>query len=432
MMAALRRLRAEVEDGLRYDPAVRELLAAYHLAHDRFARPRTNQDVAWCLHRIASAGRLACRPDTLDAVYRAVHRRLDQLDVRAVDWLELDPASAPKLMHKSLILKPPLGPNEKGVMYHSFEREWPKVLFHADPAEVARDWVLVLAPSSSPHNVANYVFPRGYPGTVVTQISNASDLDELPRISDRLHVVPLYASSWVRPEAFQPRPRSERDIDLLMVANFAKFKRHYALFQAMRYLPRSWRIHLIGQAQDGRTAETTNALADTYGVADRFTVQSNAKYAEVAEAFGRAKVSVILSKREGSCVVVAESLFADTPVAVLAGAQLGSRSFVNDRTGVLLQEGNLAGQLMDFHAAADGFSARAWAEENISCHRSSRTLNDYLKNLALARGEEWTRDVAPMCWRPDPRHVHAADRAWVEPARQAFKARWGLEVGPDE
>ncbi len=432
MIAMLKRARIEIEDGLRYNPTVRELLAGYYLARDRFARPRTTQSVAWCLHRLAGAGRMACRTGTLDAVYRAVQRRLDQLDVQAIDWPELVPWCKPKVMHTSVILKPPIGPREKGVLYLSFEREWPKLLLHADPAEIARDWVVVLAPSSSPHNVVNYLFPRAFPGTIVSQISNPGDLDELPRISERFHVVPLYASSWVQPERFRPRPRSERDLDLVMVANFAKFKRHFALFQALKQLPRSWRVHLIGQAQDGRTADTAKTLAGLYGVADRFTLQSDAKYGEVAEVFDRAKISIILSKREGSCVVVAESMFANTPVGVLDGATLGSRTFINDRTGRLLRDGNLAGQLIDLHATSDGLDPRSWAVENIACQRSSQVLNDALRNLASQRGEAWTQDIFPMCWRPDPRLLHAADRAAIEPARQALRARWGLEIGPDE
>jgi len=41
----------------------------------------------------------------------------------------------------------------------------------------------------------------------------------------------------------------------------------------------------------------------------------------------------VLSRREGSCVVVAESMFADTPVALLDNAVIGSRAFINDQTG---------------------------------------------------------------------------------------------------
>lgn len=432
MMSLLRRARTEIEDWLRYSPTIREPLANYYLTQDHFARLRTNMDVVWSLHRLASAGRLACRPATLDAVHRAVQQRLDQLDVKAIDWLQVIPDAARKQMFTAAILKPPVSPREKGVLYIAFEREWVKLLHYANPDELAREWIVVLAPSSSPHNVTNYIFPRAFPGTVVSQISNPEDQVELPRISSRFHVVPLYASSWMRPEAVQPVPHEQRDIDLLMVANFAKFKRHFALFQAMRHLPRSWRIHLIGQAQDGHTAETTRELAAAYGVGDRFTVQSDARHDEVARAFARSRLSLILSKREGSCVVVAESMFADTPVGVLEEAELGSRTFINSRTGRLLKEGNLAGQLIDFHARSAEYTPRTWAIENISCHRSIQVLNDFLRKLSLDQGQEWTQDILAMCRRPDPRLIHPEDWPKIAPARQALLTRWGLELGHDD
>jgi glycosyltransferase involved in cell wall biosynthesis len=236
----------------------------------------------------------------------------------------------------------------------------------------------------------------------------------------------------MRPEAVQPVPHAQRDIDLLMVANFAKFKRHFALFRAVRHLPRSWRIHLIGQAQDGRTAETARALAEAYGVGDRFTIQSDARHDEVARAFARSRLSLILSKREGSCVVVAESMFADTPVGVLEGAELGSRTFINPQTGRLLKEGNLAGQLIAFHARSAEFAPRAWAVENISCHRSIAVLNEFLRRLSLDQGQEWTQDILAMCRRPDPRLIRPEDWQKVAPARQTFLTRWGLELGHDD
>src|SRR5208337_4855289 len=116
----------------------------------------------------------------------------------------------------------------------------------------------------------NYVFPAAFPGVLFSLISHAEEVDVLPAISPNYAVVPLYASSWVDPRRFQPLPRSQRDVDLIMVANFAKFKRHFALFGALRHLPRQLRVLLIGQDQDGRTAETIRDEARCYGVADRF------------------------------------------------------------------------------------------------------------------------------------------------------------------
>ena len=156
--------------------------------------------------------------------------------------------------------------------------------------------------------------PRLIRAGIFSLISHHGDIAELPHVSPKYEVVPLYASQWVLPEFFQPRPLGDRDIDLIMVANFATVKRHWALFSALRQLPARFKIHLIGQDQDGRTAQTLRQEAAWYGVADRFTIQSNVpNYMDVAAAMCRARASVILSQREGSCVVVAESMFANTP-----------------------------------------------------------------------------------------------------------------------
>src|SRR5262249_33711617 len=201
-----------------------------------------------------------------------------------------------------------------------------------------------------------------------------------------------------------------RDVDLIMGANFAKFKRHFALFTAIRRMPAHLRIVLIGQDQDGRTMDTIQHEARCFGVGDRFRVLSNQAYRQVVEWLCRARASVILSRREGSCVVVAESLFAGTPAAGLGNAELGSRAFLHAHPGRFLDEDRLAEQLTDFVERADSYTPRQWAVDNISCFKSTATLNSMLKRHALANGGEWTRDIVPLCWRPDPCPAFAADR----------------------
>ena len=215
-----------------------------------------------------------------------------------------------------------------------------------------------------------------------------------------------------------------------MVANFAKFKRHLTLFAALRNMDRRLRVLLIGQHQDGRTADTIRREAAYYGVADRFAVQENVGYRGVAQAFCRARTSVILSRREGSCVAIAESLFANAPAAMLESAEIGSRAFIHPKTGVFLHDHSVAEQLTDLIARAESFSPRQWAEENISCFHSTRLLNAALRQHALDAGGEWTQDVADLCWRPNPALVNPADAERMQPARADVRRHSGLDVGP--
>ena len=82
-------------------------------------------------------------------------------------------------------------------------------------------------------------------------------------------------------------PRRERPYDLLMVGSFGKVKRHFALFKALRRMPREFRVLLIGQDQEGRTAETIHREARWYGVQDRYELRSNQPYLKVVEAFAQ-------------------------------------------------------------------------------------------------------------------------------------------------
>jgi glycosyltransferase involved in cell wall biosynthesis len=431
MISWLRRCAVEGEDRLRYSPQVRRWLSGLQLLRAGRGAAQDNQTLARRVRALCTAVRLAADPDTVRTGMARINRHLRALDPARIEWSEFE-ADDTRHIGKAAVLKPYVSEREKGVLFISFESEWVKLLRHGVLRDVARRYALVLAPSGSPHNLISYVFPAAVADPVFTLISHAEEQHLFPRVAANYVVVPLYASSWVNPDLFRPLPRHRRDLDLVMVANFAKFKRHFALFKALRSMPPRLRVLLIGQDEGGRNGDTILATARHYGVADRFTLVRDAPWQVVADALCRARASVILSRREGSCVVVAESLFADTPVALLRGAEVGSRGFINAQTGRLLRDGNLGGQLAAFIAESDRYAPRRWAVENISCHASSRALNDAVRRHLTAAGQEWTRDLAPLCWRPDPCLVRPEDRAVMRAEREDFRARFGLGLGPSD
>lgn len=427
----LKRYARETEDWLRYHPRVRDFLSLTKRWGDRLRPARDPQELARSIVRLCAAARLARDADTIQPLQRQIHERLAELNGRELDWGEFVAGIDDRRIVKAAILKPHVGPNEKGLVFISFESQWVKLLRHANLRDFAERYDLVIAPSGSPHNLINYAFAAAYPGALFTLISNGGDLAALPGVSDKFVTVPLYASSWVNPAWFAPLPGTERAFDLIMVANFAKFKRHYVLFRALHSMRREFRVLLIGQHQDARTSESVEEEARWYGVRDRFTLRVNQSYAEVSKAFCESRTSVILSRREGSCVVVAESMFGDAPVAVLENAELGSRAFINDRTGIFVREDDLAKGLTDLIEGADRFAPRAWAEANISCRQSSARLNAIVKEHAEKHGRSWTRDLAPLEWCPDPQLLRDEDRAWARAERQQILERFGVALGPE-
>ena len=411
---------------------VREWLGLYKKWRGQ-ANKRSDRPSAHCdsISDLCSAARWTQNPARMRSLQRTIHDQLNDAAMARIDWRHVVPDYAERHLGRSVILKPFVGPGEKGVIYISFECEWGKLLGRSNLAEFATKYDLVLAPSGDPHNLINYAFANIWPGTLYSQISNAGDIEVLKGVSEKLIALPLYASSWVNPTWFSPKPKCDRAFDLTMVANFAKFKRHHILFRALRSMPRDLRVLLIGQDQDGRTAKSIEQEARWYGVEDRFLIRVSQPYAQVIQAFSDSRSSVILSRREGLCVVVAESMFADAPVAILQSAELGSRAFINERTGIFLNEQGLAEQLTRFVGEADGFAPKAWAEENISCFKSSARLSRILQQHAEACGQFWTRDLAPLQWCPFPQLVHAADEAMMQTERQAIAQQFGLIIGAE-
>lgn len=423
LVSHYKRWRVEAEDRLRYHRHIRRALSCWCTST---ARESNIEGVI----RLCTAARLADRYEAEDRIQRRIVEGVARLDLSSIDWTELVADFFDPRIERATVLKPWIGPNEKGVLFVAFEKEWIKLLAARDVGGLADRYRIVIAPSSSPHNFVNYAFARAYPGEIFSLISNPRDLDVLPRVSTRLTVVPLYASHWVNPELFDPLPRAERSYDLVMIASWGKVKRHHALFAALRAMPESLRVLLVGQDQEGRTANTIRDLSRWYGVEHRVTLLANQPYTTVVQLLCRARASVVLSKREGSCVVVAESMFADAPVAVIEDATIGSRAFINDQTGRLLRERSLSRDLYDFVHAADEFRPRAWAERNISCFVSTRVLNDALKQRAVSRGESWTQDIAPLQWSPNPTLVRAEDACRLAQERADLEKRHGVRIGP--
>ena len=141
-------------------------------------------------------------------------------------------------MGKAAVIKPWVSPQEKGVVFFSFEDQWLKLLRYAPLHAFAERYDVVVAPTwSPPHHLVNFVFPKAFAGPVFCLISNWKDLEHFPRFAANYVMVPLFASSWVNPVFYKPVPFDQKNIDFIMVANFGTYKRHHVLFKARATCP---------------------------------------------------------------------------------------------------------------------------------------------------------------------------------------------------
>jgi hypothetical protein len=426
----LKRLKIQIEDRLRYSPVVRNLLASGILFSAR-KRPAANTaEASRIVRKLCQAARLAYTDAMMLKAEAAIKRQLPAIDPQQIPWAEFLPNFGLDSIQKAIILKRYVSAREKGVVFVSFDNQMARLAKAGNLRKFASQYTLILSPQwSPPHSVASYLFPRLYPDPIICLISNSRDLELFPRISDKYRMVPLYASNWVDAREFNPISFAEKDIDIFMLANFAKYKRHHALFAALGGLPRNYRVVLAGQSERGRGQDTLRGEAAAFGVRDKIEILENISDKQLHDCFVRAKTSLILSRREGSCVAVVESMFANTPVGVYEDAEVGSRVFVNQHTGRLLHHDHLSEQLIDFVESSKQYEPRIWVIENgVDCVASSRILNEALKNQSLARGDEWTEDIATLRWRPNPQYYDSRDAKRLLPCYEQMKNLNGIRI----
>ncbi len=210
------------------------------------------------------------------------------------------------------------------------------------------------------------------------------------------------------PAVFVPKPAGEPFLhDVVMVASWDPLKRHATLFDALAALrARGRRLStcLIG-VPGALTRETIAAMAAARGIGDQVTIHEKIPHAEVARLVARSRVSVLLSKQEGSNRAVYESLFVGTPAIVYAehkGIDLGH---VNARTGRLAADADLADALAAVIDGRDRFDPAAYAREELGYANAARKVNEALRRLALAKGRPWTRDIVGKRNAPNLRYV---------------------------
>lgn len=428
--SALRRSAARLDDLLRYRRTPQAIQSLFRLAC-ALALPARHP--GWLEHACAAA-RCAPSQEWMRVVEGWTLARLDRLS-RADLWSWQEPETPQVGVAKAAILKPS-SERERGVLFISFESQWQHLL-RLGPhrlAALAARYQLVVAPTwSPPHSVTNYLFPRLHPGTLPCTISNVEDLRIFPRLHPSYEPVRLFASSWVNASLYQPQPREKRDIDLVMVANFGRYKRHHVLFSALARMPPAQRpkVTLIGQPHGQRTVEVLEREMHDHGVRDCITLRSRISDAEVVDLLGRSKAALITSLREGSCVAVVEAMMADTPIALLKGACIGSACFIEKQTGAFLNEDRLPEQLPAFISAArDLTPRRRLLELGVEHESSTRLLEEHLKSLALSRGEPWTRGLFAHHWRPDPLIAESSQAREAAQAASRLATEFGLLLNP--
>ncbi|HUJ52611.1 MAG TPA: glycosyltransferase [Steroidobacteraceae bacterium] len=331
---------------------------------------------------------------------------------------------------RSVLLKPRVSAAERGVLLVSFERELAKLAELAALGELEQEYAIVFVPTWQPfYSAPLFAFAARARRPYWIMPSSARDQALCADFGPLCRPLPFQASSWVS-RAQYAHLTCDKTIDLLMLANFDSYKRHWRLFEALADLPRSLCVVLAGRSFGGRTAATLRGEADAFGVRERIEIREDPSDHEVAALLATARVFCALSHREGSYIAIAEALMAGTPVAMFADAVVGSREYIGPQTGWFLDPQRALGpQLLGCLEHAAELQPRTWASSHISAEVNGPRLNAILRQEAGSGGEVWTRDLQGFfCRHFDFEYFDVAAESALHAEYQRLRTRFGLEI----
>jgi glycosyltransferase involved in cell wall biosynthesis len=387
--AALTRLRVRLDDRIRGSAAAADTIACAGLLAHSIER----------LRPVRTAG--AHLPETLRLALRfARERRIQAATASSFErWRAsccISAAARPgqARLRSSLIVKPPGPGAEKGVLFLGAERDLTELVTSTLLPAVQRDYTIFALSAWSPPNPKVFAaVARAAADPVHIGVSHLGDAATYHMYGPKVVSVPLMASDWLNPAEFTPIPAGARDIDLIMVASWGRYKRHWLLFEALRTLPRTLRVVLVGTPSEGRSLEDVRAEAALWGVKQEITFVEDLSIEDVYQLQGRSRIAVQFSGREGSCVAVTEAMMAGTPVGVPADSHIGAAAHINDHTGRLLPRRELGRALGLLIEQSSEFNPHRWLTEN-ACYATSVARLEC--HLAESAPYTWSRGIFPV------------------------------------
>ena len=425
----LPKLTLPLADAVRHAKPIRHMVAWTYLVRGILSRGEVVRAIL-----LARALGFAEGPELRARIITSLNRRpgIENSDV----WRQVV-ASSPRhaevirqssQLSRSIVLKAPGGGGEKGLLLMTFEYNWARLLLGLTDEEMGwldEHYDLVLSTSWSPTDYAVLALALARTrSTLYVQSCNYGEIATLEGFHPRIKCLETLPCDWINPGLYEPKAATERTTDIVMVANWGEFKRHWELFRALARMPHELKVVLIGQPEPGRSKDFIRRLARQFGARQEIEILESLPIAEVARHQGQAKVSVILTRREGCCVAAVESLFAGCALAMREDAHVGPVAYVNRETGQKLRPGRIHEDLMQLLEAAEGLQPALWARTHLAHEQSHAKLNGLLKADALQAGRPWTCDLALPQWRPHPTFACENEKEALRPAYEDLNRRF--------
>jgi glycosyltransferase involved in cell wall biosynthesis len=293
----------------------------------------------------------------------------------------LDDPSA--MMPSIITVLAPAKENNKGVLVIAYSYYFLVFLKSFDFQKVAESYHIVLEPSWNGLCEDAVLAFACLTSPVFVMAYEERDYNFLMSLNTNIIPVRLSANWWINPDQFGVDNASERDIDVIMIAAWAKFKRHGKFFEALKEIKETGvqlKVALVGYPNDLVMADIERK-AESYGIRDWLEFYEWISPSEVSSLLSRSKVNVLWSRFEGLNRAIIEGMCCNTPCIVRAGFNFGMEyPYINESTGKYATETSLSNDLMEIINRYNKFEPRAFIEKNHNCFIATEILADTISH----------------------------------------------------
>lgn len=347
---------------------------------------------------------------------KIVKKNLVYIQINACDLFDgCDSAGETIQKKRAIVLKNPLldemgGVKEKGVLLIKYTGTFQYYIKCVNVKDLQRYFWIVLEPSWSGYCLSEILWWSQFSRPVFVQSSEMMDYKFMADVSKKLVPLTIGSSDWVNHETFCPtEDRIRKKYDSVYVSNFSPIKRNYVFLDAIAKIKdRTYKSALICSGW-GESRDLILEMIKLRGLEDRVDVYEKLSQPELNRVLNMAKVNVLLSLKEGSNRSIFEGMFSGTPAVLLKNNIGVNKSYINSRTGSLVDEKNLIPTLLWYRDNWIKFSPREWAMDHISIQCTKRKLDLAVNEKSHEYGEQYTYGTVLKVNAPEAKYFEPED-----------------------
>jgi glycosyltransferase involved in cell wall biosynthesis len=276
-------------------------------------------------------------------------------------------------------------PAGKGILIIKYSYYFPLFLKKFDIDSVMSRYHIVLEPSWAGYFDLDILSYCILPHPVFVMTYEERDKNLIEQLDSNLKSIGVGPNWWVDFENFKPQ-NVKRDIDVIVIASWSSFKRHYYILKALVTLKKSMtdyslKVAFVGYAGDIST-EFMRQMVEHFDLQDSVEFYEKVPTEQVAHLLMRSKVNLLWSRFEGNNRSIIEGMFCDTPVVIREGHNFGYHyPYINPLTGVFSSEKELPQVLEGIIRGNTTFTPRAYVKEQHNYLVAIKHIADTINQL---------------------------------------------------